>query len=209
MEEFIPDHTYIIRDLELLKVIADPLRNQVFEALVLQPLTVKQVADQLGLATSKLYYHINLLEKHSLIRVVDTRVVANMIEKYYRATACNLDVDPALLSFSTDEGKDTINTLLTSTIDTTREDILRSLQAHYLDLEQGAEQHPRRVVVTRQVSRIPEERVHAFQERLVALLEEFKAADVASDDLQTYAFTVAFYPSFYFHRTDEQQGTLG
>lgn len=103
----------------------------------------------------------------------------------------------------------TANTLLTATIDTTREDILRSLQARYLDLEQGAAQHPRRVVVTRQVSRIPEERAQAFQERLVALLEEFKAADVASDDLQTYAFTVAFYPSFYFHHTDEQQGTLG
>lgn len=197
---------FIIRDLDTLKVIADPLRTQILEVLILQPLTVKQVAEKLGLAASKLYYHVNLMEKHGLIRVVDTRVVSGIIEKTYRAAATNLDIDPSLLAFTTDAGKDNINTVLVATIDTTRDDILRSLQARYFELEQGAGQRSRRVVVTRQLSRIPDERADEFAARLDALLKEFNAADTDSPDLQTYALTVAFYPSFYFRdsgQTDE------
>ena len=44
-----------IADLETLRAISDPLRVQVLELLESQALTVKQVAEKLGLAPSKLY----------------------------------------------------------------------------------------------------------------------------------------------------------
>lgn len=206
MKEFSPEKTLIIRDLETLRVVADPLRAQILEVLNLEPLTVKQVAEKLGLATSKLYYHINLMEKHGLIKVVDTRIVSGIIEKHYRAAAADLDIDPSLLSFSTDEGKENINTLMTATIDATREDILRSLQARIFDLEQGAAEYPRRVVITRQLSRLPEKRADEFHGRLRALMQEFEQAEKdapADEALHPYALTIAFYPSFYFREASD------
>lgn len=197
-EEFKPKPLFTIEDLETLKVVADPLRTQILELLTVEPLTVKQVAERLGLTASKLYYHVNMLEKHGLIRVVSTRVIANVIEKQYRAEAVDYDVAPALLSFSSESGQANINTLVQVTIDATRDDILRSFQARAFDLGHGAPAQPRRVVLSRQLSRIPEDMAEAFRDRLEALVREFSAADEAGAATQTHALTIAFYPSFYF-----------
>ena len=40
-----------------------------------------EYAGRLGLAPTRLYYHINLLEKHGLLVVDETRTVGNLIEK--------------------------------------------------------------------------------------------------------------------------------
>lgn len=203
------NETFIIRDLETLKVVADPLRAQILEILIQQPATVKQIAEKLGLTPNNLYYHINQLEKYNLITVSETHMVANMLEKLYRATAANLDIDPELLNFATDAGKETINTILISTIDTTREDILRSLKARYFVLEKGAKEYPRRFILTRVVSRMEESRIAEFQSRLDALIRDFGAADKpdesSDNDLPAYAFTVAFYPTFYFPEPEEDK----
>ncbi len=195
-----PASPFLIRDLETLRAVSDPLRMQIVELLLNEKQTVKQVAEKLGLAPSKLYYHFNALEKLGLIKVVETRMVANMLEKSFQAAASSIDVDPALLTLSTDEGKETIEKALTSTIDGTRDDIVRSLQARQFQLEQGAEEQPRRFIINRLVSRVTEERIQEFQDRLMALMQEFESEDKLPrrKNLQAYALTVAFYPSFYF-----------
>jgi DNA-binding transcriptional ArsR family regulator len=200
-ENQIPD-TLIIHDLETLKVIADTLRTQILEALVHESLNVRQVAERLGLSPSKLYYHVNLLEKHGLIRVVDIRVVANIIENIYRATASNIEIDPELLSFKAEGGKENIHTLISNIIDSTREDFLRSLEARTFDLERGAPERARRAIMNRELSRMTDEKSEEFARRIEALIKEFSAADLEEESpdeaLQTYALTIAFYPSFYF-----------
>jgi DNA-binding transcriptional ArsR family regulator len=173
--------TFLIKDLETLRVFADPLRSQIFELLVQDALTVKQVADRLGLAVSKLYYHVNLLEKHGLILVAEARQHANLIEKVYRAAASELDIDPSLISFSTPSGQEHLYALITTTIDTTREDALRSFQARAFQLEQGAEEDPRTALFNRTLSRLTRERAQAFTERLSALVAEFDQGEVGPD----------------------------
>jgi DNA-binding transcriptional ArsR family regulator len=207
MKNIQQEKSFVIKDLETLKVVADPLRAQILEVMLHKPLTVKQVAEKLGLSPSKLYYHINLLEKHGLIQVVETRLVANLMEKLYRSSATDFEVAPELLSFDSFEGKENINALLMASIDATREDLLRSLQARTFDLEKGAQELPRRVILMRQTCRIPEERATEFAKRLSALLEDFAKADVESPDptadLQNYALTIAYYPSFYYPEPGE------
>lgn len=191
-----------VSDLETLRALADPLRVQVMELLDGQMLTVKQVAEKLGLAPSKLYYHFGALEKLGLIEVAETRMVANMLEKTFRSNAELLDIDPALFKFSKEGDNEPINILLSSTIDATRDDLLRSLQARQFQLEQGADETPRRIIINRVVSSVSEKRITEFQERLVKLIQEFEAEDAASKPAdQPYALTVAFYPSFYFDKT--------
>jgi len=193
-----PRHFHV-SDLETLRAISDPLRIQIIELLEGQALTVKQVAEKLGLAPSKLYYHFGTLEKLGLIEVAETRMVANMVEKTYINSADSLSVDPALFQFSKEGDNESINILLASTIDATREDILRSLQARQFQLHQGGEEQERRMIINRVVSRVPESRIAEFQERLVMLVQEFEAEEKTSKSTdQLYALSVAFYPSFYF-----------
>lgn len=190
--------TFSIDDLETLKIIADPLRGQIFEALILQPLTVKQIAKKLNVAATKLYYHVKLLEKIGLIQVIDTQLVSGILEKHYRATAQRLKFDPNLLTTASNSSKDDINTVLLATIDTTREDIARSLKAHYSELDQDT----RCIMISRQLSRFSDERADEFCQRLEELIKEFSDADAKSNKMQTFALTIAFYPSYHFQLQD-------
>lgn len=201
MKKHQPKKRYHVSDLETLRAIADPLRVQILELMEGQALTVKQVADKLGLAPSKLYYHFGALEKLGLLEVAETRMVANMLEKTYKSAAEFLDIDPSLFKFSKEGDNESINILLSSTIDATREDLLRSLQARQFQLEQGAEEKHRHMIINRVLSHVSEKRIEEFQDRLLNLLKEFEAVDKDSKSTdQVYALSVAFYPSFYFDK---------
>lgn len=203
--------TFIIRDIETMRVISDPLRAQIFEVLIRQPQTVRQVAERLGMTASKLYYHFNLLEKFGFIRVFETRQVANLIEKVYTVTSKTLDVDPNLFSFPAGEQNENLMSIVRGTIDTTREDLIRSLQARLYALDHGEKPHPRRVVINRQLAHLTQTQAEQFLRRIEELLKEFEDADQGeSEDSQLYAMMIAFYPSFYFrgeavHSTVEER----
>ena len=196
---------YIIKDLETLKVVADPVRNQILEVLEKKPQNVKEVADKLGLAPSKLYYHFNMLEKVGLINVVETRQIANLIEKYYHTTSRFIDIDHNLLNFSTVEGKENMFTMVSSTIDTTREDLLRSLQARSLQIEQGLPGKLRSLTISRHLSNMSDEKADEFHKRFDELIEEFIDADTKNPEEETFALTIALYPSFYFRDLNKKE----
>src|SRR6476620_7963823 len=97
-EQFEPADHMVIKDLESLKAMSDPLRLQIIEIMLQGARTVKQIAGELKTTPTKLYYHINLLEQHGLIKVSGTRVVSGIIEKQYRLAAYSFDIDRSLLS---------------------------------------------------------------------------------------------------------------
>jgi DNA-binding transcriptional ArsR family regulator len=81
------DEIYVAESVEQMRVIADDLRQRIFEALVEQPMTVTQVGEQLGIAPARIHYHVRELERVGLVRLVDTREKGGILEKYYRAVA--------------------------------------------------------------------------------------------------------------------------
>ena len=195
-----------IADLEVLRTIADPLRLRLFEELVNGPQTVKAVASRLGLAPSRLYYHVNLLEEAGLIRVVRERLVGNLVEKLYQSVARRLEIAPDLLSFRERGGRENIASLAVSSLDATREDLLRSLDARRDALSRGAPEHPRSIVVTRRTARIPDSVAEVLEARVVQLLQDFEAARVESADDQgghEYALAIAFYPQFDYEESQD------
>jgi DNA-binding transcriptional ArsR family regulator len=205
MNEYQPFALHVIKDLEAAKAIADPLRLQIIEVLMQDPLTVKEIANKLGLAASKLYYHVNTLEKYGLIQLVDTTIHGNLIEKHYWVTAYDYRVDEKIYNFNVQEteGKENIISMALTTLDTTREDFIRSIEARAFNLEHGADPHPRRVIDSREVIRVSDERMEEFQEKLQALIKEFEAMDdVVGEELQPWALTVFLYPTFYYDQPD-------
>ncbi|MEM7335147.1 MAG: winged helix-turn-helix domain-containing protein [Chloroflexota bacterium] len=201
MDDFKPEETFLIEDIETLRVVADPTRIQIMEVLTIQAYTVKQVADKLGLAASKLYYHMNTLQKHGLVTLVGTKMVANLQEKYYRASANQFQVAEPLLKLVPDGVLDPITSIIVSTLDTTKEDVLRSLQASNFVLEGAEDRERQQAMVTRHMVHLRKDQANTFIERLQALLQEFGALDVENSkdpEANPWAFTIAFYPSIYF-----------
>jgi len=203
-KKFYPEDLRLIQDMEALKIMADPLRNQIMEALTSQPMTVNQVAVILDLESSKLYYHFNLLEKHGFIQVVETTLLGNLIEKQYWITAYNYEFAKDLLNFNVDtpEGTENIINLLLTNINATRADLRRSLYARHQQITHGAPKNPRNVLDTRDILNLPDDKAQEFHGRLQSLVEEFKqeAQSMDPDTRPTlpWALSVVFYPSFRF-----------
>jgi DNA-binding Lrp family transcriptional regulator len=206
-KDFQPAPVMTISDLDTLKVISDPFRIQILEVLVPEPQSVNQIAEKLGLSPSKLYYHVNMLEKHGLIQMVDTTVHGNIIEKHYWVSALDIRLDENLCCFGTPENQENVAAVMVVPIDATRQDIVRSLEARMFALDHGAEEHPRQAMIYRELSNLSDEQALDFIQRFKALAAEFETASdkESGEDVQTHALTIAFYPSFHYEQPKNEQ----
>lgn len=182
----------IIDNLETLKVLADQLRKRIMEQFD-RPSTVKDVARRLSTTPSKLYYHVNLLEEHGLLKVTDTRIVSGIIEKQYQAAARVFRVKAGLLSPTPEDGDSALETLLSHFFDQPKADAQRSVRDGIVDLSENAPQHLKlnmsSVVVTLKPSQAT-----AFSERMRELVDEFTAASTEDEDDQAYAVQLMMFP---------------
>ncbi len=94
--KFEPEPVLVLSDLAQLKVLADPLRVRILEVLCRREATTKQVADHLGEKPTKLYHHVEALERVGLIRRTRTRPNRGTLEKYFRAVALSFRADSGL-----------------------------------------------------------------------------------------------------------------
>lgn len=193
----------IIDSLETLKVLADPLRKRILGHFD-QPRTVKEVARQLNTSPSKLYYHVNMLEEHGLLRVTETRIVSGIIEKQYQIAARIFRVRAGLLSPTEDAGDEGLNMVLNDVLDSTREEILASVRAGVVDLREDAEEYRKLRMGTMTISLTPEKMLE-FYERLRALIEEMTGAHTDEDDPDAIDFMLQ-YTMFPIARLDMPPG---
>ena len=190
-----------IEDLETLKVITEPLRLQILEVLDPRPHTINYVAERLGLASSRLYYHFNLLESHGLIRVVETRMVNNIVEKVYWTSAEELTIDNELIKYSSEEGPEFLGRLVNSTLDSIRDDLFRSLEAKKFNAEHGGEKEGSEILMSKVQKRVSNESYLAFRQKLTDVLSEFsELAEVEEDepDVKVINLSCFMYPSHYY-----------
>jgi DNA-binding transcriptional ArsR family regulator len=73
-------------NLDQLRALAHPLRLRMMELFAEGPRTTKQVAQQLGEPPTKLYHHVNALERAGLLKLSKTRQNRGAIEKWYAAS---------------------------------------------------------------------------------------------------------------------------
>src|SRR2546425_5547851 len=71
------------RATQQLRALAHPLRLRLLEAFALGRRTTMQVAAQLGEPPTRLYHHVNALERAGILKLVDTRQVRGATEKYF------------------------------------------------------------------------------------------------------------------------------
>ena len=192
---------FIIRDLQTLKVFSDPLRLQIMEQLYPEPQTINKIADELGLSSSRLYYHFNQLEAHGLISVVDTQVINNIIEKVYWVIAKDIDIDKDLLNFSSENGQENVENVIRSSLEVTRQDILRSIHARKIQLGNDVTPNPRNMVMAMNKKRLNDETYQAFVDQCQTLAKQFDAlpeASIENEGANTYGFAFYLYPSYTY-----------
>jgi DNA-binding transcriptional ArsR family regulator len=76
------------------RALADPLRYRVFENLMGEPRTAKQMAEHLGTHPTRLYHHFRVLERAGLIRPSGTKQKRGTTEKYFKAAVERIDAGP-------------------------------------------------------------------------------------------------------------------
>jgi len=72
-----------------MKIFSDPFRLQIISAYRkgTEPMTAKAVADILGVAPSKVHYHVKKLLEINILELDHTQVINGILAKYYKLTA--------------------------------------------------------------------------------------------------------------------------
>lgn len=190
---------FLVDDLEALKVIAHKTRLDILQSLK-RPKTVKEIAKPLKIPATKLYYHINLMEKHGLIQVVETNIVSGILEKKYQVVAQNYRIDDRLL---TDQPAASVELeqMLKTIFEVTRTEIQQTVQ----QTKQNPFASDNNVgILWRSTFRLTPSQHAELHGRLQTILEEITQNKQGNDDETNtlYGFTLAYYP---IHQQDEAE----
>lgn len=181
----------VITDVEQLKVIGDPLRLQLIEAMAEDPSrgwTAKELAEHLGTKQTKLYHHLGLLEEQRFIRVGETRVVSGILEKRYQAAAHGYRVDRALLTGAGAESA--VSVAIDAIFEKARAEILVGLRAGSIDFDPDDPKRKRMGLWATHARLSP-----ASVKRVMRLVEKLAEVDTDEDpDGAEYGLLVGFYP---------------
>jgi DNA-binding transcriptional ArsR family regulator len=79
--------TLVVSDPEQLRAMADPFRTQLIQLLRERARSTQEIAEELSVPKGTVGHHLKVLERAGLIRVVRTRKVRAVTEKFYGRTA--------------------------------------------------------------------------------------------------------------------------
>ncbi|RKN45033.1 ArsR/SmtB family transcription factor [Streptomyces hoynatensis] len=87
--------TFHVTTGEQLRAVSNLTRHRIMAALRFEPATITQIAAKVGLAKGSSSYHVRLLERAGLVKVVRTRKVRGVTERYYALAARSISLpDP-------------------------------------------------------------------------------------------------------------------
>jgi len=172
-----------IEDAATMKALADPLRIRMMRVLGKNAhkepriMTVKQLAEELGEPTTKLYRHMKQLLAVQLIQIAELRLVGGIVEQHYRVAQKGWGVNPDRPGVDRDSlASEELFGVLGAAIDdyfTRYETALRSGKTFIRS--QDCLDNPPHVRAVGAISdyQISRERATEFAERFHALVKEF------------------------------------
>ncbi|HEX4787205.1 MAG TPA: helix-turn-helix domain-containing protein [Actinospica sp.] len=193
-----------VEDAATMKALADPLRLRIMRVLgkgaAVEPrvMTVKQLAEELGEPTTKLYRHIKQLLAVDMIQVAELRLVGGIVEQHYRVAQAGWAVHPGVPEVPreqllSEEMFGVADAAITEFL-TRYESALRAGRT-FLREEDSLENPPHvRSVGIIGDCRIPRDRAVDFADRLHELVKEFSDTKSSTEpDGVTANLMVMFY----------------
>jgi DNA-binding transcriptional ArsR family regulator len=95
---------YFVETFEQLRVLSDPFRIKILYALDDGLKTSKMIADDFGLAPSKVRYHMKELERAGLVKIEKTEEKNGILQKFYGPVANVISLDRILPKLNGDLG---------------------------------------------------------------------------------------------------------
>jgi DNA-binding transcriptional ArsR family regulator len=183
--------TGTVSTLEQIKAMAHPLRMQLLEAFSHKPMTTKQVAELLVERPTKLYHHVDTLERVGLIKLVRTKKKRGTVEKYYQTVARTFSVDRRLFKLKSQAhaAHSGMQEVITGIFEDTLSEIHENL-AERLS-EPKTENDP--IIVSRSRIRVTQAEIAGLDEEIRALLKKLETGKHKPGALD-YGFTLALYP---------------
>jgi DNA-binding transcriptional ArsR family regulator len=159
-----------------LRAIADPLRAMILDLLLERAATVAELAGAVQRPKSTVAHHVNVLVEAGMLRVVRTRRVRAIDERYYGRTARVFYVgvvnrpgeDPTTVHANA------LSVAAAESVPAHEADDLRSILRH---------------------ARIPAQRAAEFWQRVDAVVREFSQLPRSGDTV--YGFAAGLYPTDY------------
>ena len=177
-EQKVPDYDLeemlVVTSPEQLRALADPLRTTLLELLLERAATVTEMARAVDRPKSTIAYHVNLLVDAGLLRVVRTRRVRAIQERYYGRVARTLYI--GVLSRPEDKR-------VAAAINGLAQAAAESGPAHVADELRCTLSH----------ARIPIEEVRNFWAQVQEVARRFAQIPRAGD--QVYGFAAGLYPT--------------
>jgi len=161
-----------------LRALADPLRSTILELLLERAATVSELAAAVGRPRSTVAHHVGLLADAGMLKVVRTRRVRAIQERFYGRTARIFYVG----AVHPDQGRPGQARTLASNLATAAAE---SAPAHEADDLRAIIRH----------TRIPAERAAEFWARVMQLASEFTQLPRSGDTV--YGFAAGLYPAQY------------
>ncbi|WP_041297890.1 ArsR/SmtB family transcription factor [Ilumatobacter coccineus] len=152
-----------------MKAIANPLRSQILDLVLERAATVTELAEAVGRPKSSIAYHVDLLVDVGLLRVVRTRQVRAIEERFYGRVGRTIVLGDALPA-----GAEPVN-------------MLAEAQA------EARVPSPGKMLATLRHARIPADRADEFFSRVNEIAEEFTTLERDGDTV--YGFVAAVYPT--------------
>jgi DNA-binding transcriptional ArsR family regulator len=166
------DDVLVVSDPEQLRALADELRGKIVRRLRERARSVSELADELRLPKGTVAHHVKVLEKAGLVRVVRTRKVRALTERYYGRVA-------RLFLVQSEEYPDADRAFAASGL---------RIAADELRPADGRESSFGHVY-----ARLSLEDAKRFKRRLDKLFDDFRARETPDGDL--YGFVSALYPA--------------
>ncbi len=167
------DEILEVREPDQFRAVGDTTRSRIISLLTERAATTSQLAGALGQPKGSVGHHLKVLEKAGLIRVVRTRQVRAMTEKYYGRTA-------RLFEFVGPEGSVPKSEFV---------DFFRQAMDEY---EEPGPEAGFKDVLTLAHARIPAERAQEFADRVLRLADEFRDLEGVPGE-RVYGFLAQVY----------------
>ncbi|MEV6523856.1 helix-turn-helix domain-containing protein [Longispora sp. NPDC051575] len=182
----------IVQDVDTLKALADPIRLTVLELMMAdhtRSWTAKELASRVGISTTKIYYHLNTLEQRALLQIRSTRIVNGIIEKHYGASQQRITFQRGPDHPRDPEGA--VEDVMMALFDQVRGDINERLLTGHNVMSREAPPETR-AMISHSIAHVSPARAEEFRARLLALAEEFRAAEEPSEP--EYQVLIAIHP---------------
>lgn len=153
-----------------MRALADPLRSTLLDLVLERAATVRELAVAVGRPKSTVAHHVGVLVDAGLLRVVRTKRVKAIDERWYGRTGRRIEIEPADTSIG--HATNLLSLAARDAEPAARRDALRSTSRHV---------------------RIPEDRIDEFWERMLALCDELTRAPRSGDTV--FGVIAAVYPT--------------